>query len=387
MVIAQNVVAKLFVEIAMIERANYKMMQKHLEYLSEVMQLSPASLTRYRFYLRHFLLWAGEKDFNHLQKIRPTFPVYLSELPGRNGKGNLAGPTQKKILDTSKRLLRWAKSAYTKEHHNLSTDYIETLRLVRRPQLIAENIFVSEEEVKRLISFTAKETDLALIRDQAAASMLFLSGIRGSAFTTLPISAVDLENLTIRQWPELGVHTKNSKRATTFLLNIPELLVAVRRWDGIIRTVLPDTTPWYTPISHCWGEQSLSNEEPGKNRLTALEKRLKLLFLLVDLQYKSPHKFRHGHAVYGLLHAQTMADYKAVSMNLMHDSIEITDSTYAPMLSSDVQERIVGLSKKNDSTQDQYASHAGDELESYLTSLNQDKLKQALLLIAGRFAQ
>jgi hypothetical protein len=48
--------------------------------------------------------------------------------------------------------------------------------------------------------------------------MLFLSGARASAFTTLPLSAVDLPARTLRQWPELGVATKNGKRATTYLL-------------------------------------------------------------------------------------------------------------------------------------------------------------------------
>ena len=45
---------------------------------------------------------------------------------------------------------------------------------------------------------------------------------------------------------------------------------------------------------------------------------MRKLFEFADLPYKSPHKFRHGHAVYALQHAKTMADYKAVSMNLMH---------------------------------------------------------------------
>ena len=93
----------------MIERQNYLKTRKHLTYLQEVMQLNPASLDRYRFYLRHLLLWAGEKDFKTVQDIRPTLPSYLASLPGKDGKGTLAGTTQKKILDTSKRFFRWAR--------------------------------------------------------------------------------------------------------------------------------------------------------------------------------------------------------------------------------------------------------------------------------------
>ena len=370
----------------MIERQNYLKTRKHLVYLEEVLQLAPASLERCRFYLRHLLLWAGSQDFKQAQTIRPTLPAYLAAQPGKNGKGSLAGVTQKKILDTAKRFFHWSKTTYPRELQNLPLTWVDTLRLPRQARPIVENIFVSEEEVKQLISLPSDLDNLALLRDQAAAALLFLSGMRGGALVTLPISAIDLENLTVRQWPELGVHTKNSKRATTFLLNRTELLAPVRRWDDLVRAGLPASAPWYAPIQSNWGEQHISDETPGKCRLTALEKRLRLLFGLANLPFKSPHKFRHGHAVFGLLHAQTMADYKAVSMNLMHDSIEITDSTYAPMLSSDVQMRIAEMSGRTVSTPEMN-SPSGSELETYINGLGKESLGRALVYIAGKLTQ
>jgi site-specific recombinase XerD len=363
-----------------IERQNYLKIKEHLKYLEEVLQLTPASVERYRFYLRHLLLWADDQHFRHVQALRPTLPSYLASLPGKNGRGTLASVSQKKILDSSKRFFRWAKVTYPREMNNLPTSWFETLRLPRQPQKSSENVFVSFQEIQTLVNISIPENNLALLRDKAAAAMLFLSGMRASAFTTLPISAVDLDNLTLRQWPELGVHTKNGKKATTFLLNIPEILEPVRLWDEFIRKSLPGSSSWYAPIAHSWGDQFLSQEKPGKTRAQALQKRLELLFSMAEIEFKSPHKFRHGHAVYGLLHAQTMADYKAVSMNLMHESIEITDSTYAPMLSSDVQDRIAGLSGKAVST-------PGNELESFLNKLDRESQKRALVFIAGRLAQ
>lgn len=38
-----------------------------------------------------------------------------------------------------------------------------------------------------------------------------------------------------------------------------------------------------------------------------------------------------------------MADYKAVSTNLMHGNIQITDGIYAPLASAEVKQRVVGL--------------------------------------------
>ena len=204
----------------MIERQNYLKVKEHLKYLEEVLQLNQASVERYRFYLRHLLLWADDQNFRQVQTIRPTLPSYLSSLPGKEGKGTLASASQKKIIDSSKRFFRWAKVTYPREMNNLPISWIDTLRRPRQPQISSENVFVSLDEVQKLLTIPVPEESLALLRDKAAAAMLFLSGMRASAFTTLPIEAVDLDNLRLRQWPELGVHTKNGKKATTFLNNL-----------------------------------------------------------------------------------------------------------------------------------------------------------------------
>ena len=86
----------------MIHRANYTHINDHLQYLSEVMQVSASSTGRYRFYLRHLLLWADETLLAMSNKIRPAFPAYVASLPGKDGIGNLAGSTQKKIIESSK---------------------------------------------------------------------------------------------------------------------------------------------------------------------------------------------------------------------------------------------------------------------------------------------
>lgn len=364
----------------MIERQNYLKIKAYLRYLEENLQLSSVSLERYWFYFRHLLIWADNQNFSNAHTIRPGLSTYITSLPGKDGNGTLARATQKKIITLSKRFFRWARATYPREMHLLPISWIDTLRLPRQTKSSSENIFVTFDEIYKIISLPIPENNLALLRDQAAAAMLYLSGMRASAFTTLPISAVDLENLSIFQWPELGVHTKNNKKATTFLYNIPELLVPIQKWDKTIRLALPSSMPWYAPVDHIWGDHFLSAVEPGKNRSQALTKRLKLLFTMAGLEFKSPHKFRHGHAVYGLLHAQTMADYKAVSMNLMHDSIEITDSIYAPMLSSDVKERITNLSHEKESL-------PGKELESYLNQLSRDGMKQALIYLAGQLTK
>lgn len=341
--------------------------------------MSGSSLGRYRFYLRHLLLWAGETPFQQAAKLRPTFPSYVSNLPGRQGETPLAPVTQKKIIEAGKRFFIWARQNHPREFGSLSVAWLESLRPPRVREFSTEHEYVSLEEILRLVAVPHEDDNLALLRDKAAAAMLFLSGARASAFTTLPIAAIDLPVRTLRQWPELGVATKNGKRATTFLLPIPELLGVAQTWDQIVCSKLPATAPWYAPVSVHWGGQSLEESEPGKNCHQALDKRLRKLFDQAGLSYKSAHKFLHGHAVYGLQHAQTMADYKAVSMNLMHEDIKITDEIYAPILSNEVKDRI-------DRFTTQPSAQPDPQLADVLSRLSNAELAQLMRLAAQRLS-
>jgi integrase len=59
--------------------------------------------------------------------------------------------------------------------------------------------------------------------------------------------------------------------------------------------------------------------------------------------HRSPHKLRHGHAVHALKRARTAAEFKALSRNLMHADLRITDSVYGVLTDNDVRDTIAGL--------------------------------------------
>ncbi|MDY6877319.1 MAG: hypothetical protein SWK90_14095 [Chloroflexota bacterium] len=159
-------------------------------------------------------------------------------------------------------------------------------------------------------------------------------------------------------------------------------MTVVEEWDTFIRTRLPPTAMWYTPTVSRWGEQTLSTNPPGANRNVAIARRIRKLFAATDLSYKSPHKFRHGHAVYALQHTQTMADYKAVSMNLMHEDIRVTDSIYAPLAGNEVQQRIARLADCTSAR-----PPVDGDLAAFIRSLSDAELSQALVVIAERLAR
>jgi hypothetical protein len=117
------------------------------------------------------------------------------------------------------------------------------------------------------------------------------------------------------------------------------------------------------------------------NRGQAVAKRMRHLFQVVGLPPKSPHQFRHGHAVYALQHAKTMADYKAVSMNLMHEDIRVTDGIYAPLAGHEVQDRIASLTHST-----KIVSSVNPELVALLSALSKEQLSEALIAIAQQLA-
>ena len=124
---------------------------------------------------------------------------------------------------------------------------------------------------------------------------------------------------------------------------IDGFLEVVQRWDQRVRRKLPETHPWYAPIKNEWGKHTFSSKPPGKNRNQLLNKRLKILFKFANLPYKSAHKFRRGHLIYGLNFIKDISQYKALSQNLMHSTITITDQYYAKFTDRDLKGKILDI--------------------------------------------
>ena len=366
----------------MVNRTNYLRVKAYLNYLSQVAQLKANSSDRYRFYLRHLLLWADEAPFSKAPGIRPTFPSHLASLRSHGGTDPLAPSTLKKIVNTAKRFFHWAKATYPREFRGFPNSWIDMLRPPRTVEPAPSHVFVTLDEALELAALEIDEQNLALRRDQAGSALLYVSGMRAGALGSLPLEAVDVPGRRIEQWPSLGVRTKNGKAATTYLLEIPELLAVVEQWDVFVRECLPPEAMWYTPTISKFGQQVPSADPPGANRSVAIAKRMRKLFAAAGLRYKSPHKFRHGHAVYALQHAQTMADYKAVSMNLMHADIRVTDSIYAPLAGSEVRQRIAGLVSTGS-----LSVPADGDVAAFIGSLTTAELSEALIAVAERLAR
>jgi integrase len=330
----------------MINRDNWNLSKKYLDYREEIDNITCDSRKVEAVYIRYILEWADDIPFQKIEKIRPSLQEYLTKNRLDGKEERLSANHIKKVLNTARRFFIWLV-----DNHNgfrsIKVSWINTLKPKRLEELPKKKEAVTLEEILKIAA--APVENLIERRTRAAAVFLYLSGMRIGAFVSLPIKAVDMENRTIRQYPSLGVRTKNRKYAETYLWNIPELLVVVRDWDKLVRSKLPENGYWFAPFSPDTWDIDPDCIEIGKHRSTLARKNLKGWLKKVGLPYHSPHKFRHGFIHYGIEHSKTIADFKAVSMNVMHSSMDITDEIYSKLGDNEIKSRIDAISNKNNS--------------------------------------
>ena len=327
----------------MISRDNYQTVKRYLDYLDQVKQNEVNTIKRRRIQFRHLLEWADETPFYDAPKKRPTFPRYLSTARNDGHLEPLATSTVVRTLRAVREFFIWLRLSAPTQYRLITDTWLATLHAAKAKQSeVVEHEEFSLDEVRKLVGL--KIETLTDMRDQAAIAFLFASGMRVGAFVTLSLTCIDLASGSVKQWPKLGVHTKNGKAATTQLLDIPDLMTVIRRWDDYLRAHLPDSALWFASLSSD-GMSLTGATVAGVERRAMVAKAIKRLCQRAGLAYHSPHKLRHGHAVYAFKQARTIEQLKAISQNLMHSSLTITDSIYGVLSGQDVADAIAGLGK------------------------------------------
>ncbi len=117
-----------------------------------------------------------------------------------------------------------------------------------------------------------------------------------------------LKNQTIFQLPGDGVETKNSKVLKTYILQIEDLLEIVQDWDIFIKAELREDAFWFPNLARHGNQWVLGEEGRTESRRMAYSRGLKRMCKRANIEYKSPHKIRHGYGVYGVKHARTIEE-------------------------------------------------------------------------------
>jgi len=320
----------------MINRDNFLHSREYLRYTERVRQNAPNTVKRSRGHLRHLLEWADATPLSRAKSLDP-FPAYLAEL-------GLSPSSIRKGLTVARGFYKFMLTEHPLQYKLVTDTWIESLRpsrSMRQTSRLPARTYYTIEEVIHIC--TAPVDGLRLQRAQAGAALLFLSGMRADALASIPISCVDLARKEIRQLPEFGVRTKGHKAAITYLINIPKLYEVAARWDRLLSTFrLPPAAMWYATITRDNAELTpcLRSYE-GRNN--TVQKDIKLLCETLGVTYLSPHKLRHGHVVYAVERVKNMHQLKAVSLNVMHSSVVITDGIYNRLVGDHVRDVISEL--------------------------------------------
>lgn len=320
----------------MINRDNWKLTRKYLDY-RQFRQIAKNTLDLDRSHLKHVLEWADSVSFYRAYTIRPPFPVYLAGI-------RISQAQQTRIGMTARGFFDWLCSTRPKRTTGLDDLWRESLLPPGRDDMVPHQDPYSLDEIMRLCELTP--TSLTDLRGQAGAALMFLSGIRPGALVTIPIVCVDLDAGELRQWPEMGVATKRQKRATTYMLVIPVLIEVCKEWDTLVRADLPPDNAWYAHVASD-GQGLVGGQATTANRVQSFANTLRQLCQRAEVRYRRPHDIRHGHASFALTLCADVADYKAVSTNMMHSNITVTDHVYASLGAAEIKKRIEGLGENH----------------------------------------
>ena len=324
----------------MINRDNWLDIKEYLNYLKNIKLVDDQTIKRRYDQLVHLLLWADSRPLGDAAKIMPVFPVFL-QTSRRDGKVKSLSPeTMRATCNVVRNYFTWAKKQLPRKYGKIDPswiDYIQPAKSRGIQSTVKDHEFYTFDEMHKIVQYQPQT--LLEERDRAAMCFIYLSAIRASAFTSLPISCVDIEKRTVLQYPEMGVRTKNHKAARTVLFRIPELLQVCQEWDDKVRSQLPESAMWYSSIDKD-GETLVPLYDPNIGRREKLTDGIIRICAQVGIKYKSPHKLRHGNIVYGVKNAKGMAGLKAVSQNAMHENVEITNKVYGALAGDDVREAI-----------------------------------------------
>lgn len=333
----------------MIHRQNWLDVKEYLHHLQARLGRDPETIRKYNGQLRHLLEWADDTPFPLVHRIEPVFPAYLKTARNDGKEARLTHTTIYKTLVTTRAFFQFSRDAW-RRYRTLPLAWIQTLHPHSKPETsLAEHAYYSVDEIKQ-IAAVATET-IHQERAKAGACLMFLSGMRPDSMVSMPLHCIDLANLRLLQDPRLGIRTKNDKAGITYLLNTDEMqpaLEVVKKWDQRVRSSFgrPEAL-WYAPLLRD-GIRLKETDRAIVGRASMFGDDLRMICQLAGVEYKSPHKLRHGHIVYARSLARDMDDVKAISQNVMHSSIVITDQVYGNLKTSQVQGGILNLGTSSD---------------------------------------
>ncbi|HSH05271.1 MAG TPA: hypothetical protein VLL52_22340 [Anaerolineae bacterium] len=309
---------------------NWQLVDEYLTYRRSK-GLTDGTVELDRSCLHHLLQWADATPLKKAPQIEPPFQIYVRALCRAEGVPYSASH-RKKILKITRAFLRWLKRSYP-SYRRITEAWIDELDIRIQSHKEAKPKGVSLELMRRIAA--APTGSITEERAKFICAFLYLSAMRITAFTTLPLKAVDVEKRQVEQLAKHGVRTKNQTYQTTYLLEVDFLLPIVAQWYEKVAAVLPPSgllCPAIDPLTH----EIYHVSRPSLHRATNFRKQIQRWLAKHELPYVTFHQFRHGYAAFWKARMHSQAERQALIHNMMHKGDALIDSTYGRLTNEQV---------------------------------------------------
>ncbi|MEE9167130.1 MAG: site-specific integrase [Candidatus Neomarinimicrobiota bacterium] len=313
-------------------------MRKYFTYLKEAEGLNERTIQTKERVLGNFEEFLGGKKlsrFNEKMAIR-----YKDHLKQQMWRGKMVSKkTVSDTLNTIRDSLKWL-SQQPGYRTAINPSHIQYLRLTRGEMTAVRTTGDLKEAptleyVFSLMDSIGSDTEVG-VRDKAVIAMSLMGGFRAESLTTMKLEDIDLVKLTVCLRPLRGSAVKYNKANIVFLMVFDKrLLKAVREWVEYLtekkRFIPIDPVFPMTDVKNEPGTYSLSakNVKPEFWKTTgSINKIFKDRAKAADLRYYHPHSFRRLHYSIARKYCSTMEELSAVSRNLGHSHIDVSDGYY-----------------------------------------------------------
>ena len=334
---------------------NFDEIEIFLDHLKKKRYVQPNTIGVYEHYEHKMLEWAGNRYFSNAAKIKPTFPEYLDKLRKEDGseydQDYING-----ACSFARRFFEYAYKRFDYYSKRLPADFFDDFKPIMKTTDLEKLDFYTEEDMLKIAALIPKS--IIDLRNIAAFIFIYLSGMRITAFLSMPIYSVNLEDGIVVQNPSDGTYTKLNKAGRTVLLDNPILLEVVKRWDMLVRQYCPPESTWYARMNNKQQfnpkvielrdrrDPNTFKEAHGNYKNFTMA--MKDICKRAGVKYRSPHKGRYGNIHKWMENITTMEERQALAENSLH-TLPVLERTYTRMTNSEansVMKRIASKEKK-----------------------------------------
>ena len=337
---------------------NERIKRRYLQYLREAKRRDMATVDKAATAILRFEKSTGYKPFKrfHIEQA-VTFKNRLSNEKNPRTGAPLSKATVDSTLRAVKAFIHWlaGQPGYKSRISYADADYFNlNAKDARIAHTAREEIFPTPQQCRHAFNQMPSATPLQR-RDKALFAFLMLTGARDGAVASLRLKHVDLVENCVYQ-DARDVNTKFAKTFTTWFFPVDDAyLHAFGDWVTYLRQF-----ELFGPTDALFPKPKMGLKDGafaalGLSRDTyanagKLRTVIKDAFTNAGLPAFAPHSFRKTLGLLANDHCKTPEQFKAWSMNLGHESISTTLSSYCPVSPSRQGELIKDMAHCSDGT-------------------------------------